>query len=69
LPLFDFYVLANFRFDLLAQTLYDFVWGEYCDWYVEAAKIVLYDKEASSKQIHAALHTLVNTLETICLHW
>ena len=57
--------LANFRFDLLAQTLYDFVWGEYCDWYVEAAKIVLYDKQASSQQIHAALHTLVNTLETI----
>lgn len=57
--------IKHFRFDLLAQTLYDFVWGEYCDWYVEAAKIVLYDTQASSKQVQSALHTLVGTLETL----
>lgn len=57
--------LKQYRFDLLAQTLYDFVWNEYCDWYVEAAKVVLYDEKSSAQQINAAIHTLIFALESI----
>ncbi len=38
---------ATFRFDLLASVLYDFVWHEYCDWYLELTKPVLWDEGAS----------------------
>ncbi len=31
----------NYRFDLMAQTIYEFIWNEYCDWYVELAKPIL----------------------------
>jgi len=34
----------SYRFDLLAQTLYQFAWHEFCDWYLELAKITLYKK-------------------------
>lgn len=57
--------LAHFRFDLLAQSLYEFVWNEYCDWYLEAAKVVLNDEQATQVQINGTLHTVLYALETI----
>ncbi len=54
----------NYRFDLLAQTLYEFVWNEYCDWYLEFSKPVLTNPEVSLSQKRAAQLTLLTVLET-----
>ncbi|MBF0308976.1 MAG: valine--tRNA ligase [Magnetococcales bacterium] len=56
---------AEYRFSDAAQCLYQFVWGEYCDWYVELAKPALYDGGASVGERVETLRTLVGVLERI----
>ncbi len=53
-----------FRFDHAAQTLYDFVWNEYCDWYLELSKPTLNADENSEAAI-ATRNTLLTVLESI----
>ncbi len=55
----------EYRFDLAAQALYGFTWGEYCDWYLELSKVVLNDPNATDAQKRGTRHTLVNVLETL----
>ena len=55
----------TYRFDQMAQTLYRFIWDEYCSWYVELSKIVLNDAQASEAQLRGTRHTLVRVLETL----
>jgi valyl-tRNA synthetase len=53
----------NYRFDLAAQAIYDFTWNEYCDWYLELAKISLQaDDEALQR---GTRKTLLTVLESI----
>lgn len=55
---------ANYRFDLIAQTIYEFIWNDYCDWYLELSKTILYSETASKQAVRGTLITLVNVLET-----
>ena len=57
--------LEQYRFDHAAQTLYDFVWNEYCDWYLELSKPVLWDDSAPSELRQGTLKTLLEVLETV----
>ncbi len=57
--------LANYRFDLLANQLYDFVWHEYCDWYLELSKVVLFDDNALASSKRGTRHTLIDVLTQI----
>jgi valyl-tRNA synthetase len=42
--------LGEYRFNEAASSLYNFIWGTYCDWYVEAAKVPLYGEDAAAKR-------------------
>jgi valyl-tRNA synthetase len=55
--------VAQYRFDLVSQAIYDFFWNEYCDWYLELSKPVLWDDNASDAQKNATRFTLLNVLE------
>ncbi len=60
--------IDSYRFDQMAQSLYSFVWDEYCSWYVELTKIVLNSDQASAQQQRGTRRTLVRVLETLlCL--
>ena len=54
-----------YRFDLVARTIYEFVWNEYCDWYLELSKPILWDDNASAAQKMGTRRTLVRVLEAI----
>jgi valyl-tRNA synthetase len=57
--------LAQFRYDLFAQVLYDFTWNEFCDWYLELSKPILTSSESSADMLRGTRHTLVNVLEAL----
>ncbi|MFA4874909.1 MAG: valine--tRNA ligase [bacterium] len=56
--------LSDFKFSVAAQSLYQFVWNEFCDWYVEAAKLHLNDRE-NARSRAATQHTLKTALSSI----
>ncbi|MGH8598403.1 MAG: class I tRNA ligase family protein, partial [Gammaproteobacteria bacterium] len=53
----------HYRFDFAAQAIYAFVWDEYCDWYIELAKITLHDNDVPDEVKVATRHTLAVVLE------
>ena len=57
--------IKTYRFDLASQALYDFIWNEYCDWYLEFSKTTLNDEIISEEEKRGTLHTLIYILETL----
>jgi len=55
--------IDNYRFDLAAQAIYEFTWNEYCDWYLELAKISLQSNDAALQR--GTRKTLLTVLESI----
>ena len=55
--------MDQYRFDMAAQALYEFIWNEYCDWYLELSKPVLWDDNSSEEAKRGTLGTLVRVLE------
>ena len=57
--------IKDYRFDLYAQALYQFTWHEYCDWYVELTKPILFKRDANDPDVVAAKTTLTAVLDTL----
>ncbi|MBB6087721.1 valine--tRNA ligase [Wenzhouxiangella marina] len=58
--------LADYRFDLAAKAMYEFVWNDFCDWYLELSKPALFEEAeaANPAAAQATRHTLATVLET-----
>ena len=55
--------MTTYRFDLAAKAIYEFVWDEYCDWYVELTKPILNADDADEALQAGTRHTLLEVLE------
>ncbi len=55
--------MGQYRFDLVSQDIYEFIWNEYCDWYVELAKASLNDKNVSDERKNQIRYVLLHVLE------
>lgn len=56
---------GEYRFDIAAQTVYEFTWNQFCDWYLELSKPVLSNEQSSEAEKRGTRHTLVNVLEQL----
>lgn len=55
--------MAAYRLDHASQEVYEFIWNEYCDWYLELSKPVLWDDNASAEAKRGTRRTLIQVLE------
>ena len=54
--------MDKYELGIAVQKVYDFIWEEFCDWYIEIAKVRLYKKEEDPKAANAALWVLKTVL-------
>ncbi len=54
---------GTYRFDLASQALYEFIWNEYCDWYLELSKPILWDEDSPLEAKRGTRQTLIRVLE------
>ena len=59
------HAFSQYRFDLVAQALYEFTWNEFCDWYLEFAKCRLTSNTVSNIEKNTTRVTLLETLESL----
>ena len=57
--------INHYRFDHMAQAIYEFTWNEYCDWYLELTKPVLMSEDSSEAAKRGARRTLIQVLEAL----
>lgn len=57
--------IEGYRFDQMANALHDFIWNQYCDWYLELSKAVLNAADSTEAQRRGTRQTLVQVLETL----
>jgi valyl-tRNA synthetase len=59
--------IQSYRFDLWAKTLYDFVWSDFCDWYIEASKLGLNGSQADNSKhlLHRILADILKLLHPL----
>ena len=57
--------IESYRLDLASQAIYEFIWNEYCDWYLEFTKPVLFDENSSIALQRGTRRTLLRVLETM----
>jgi valyl-tRNA synthetase len=55
---------GNYRFDMASSALYEFIWNEYCDWYLELSKPILWDEGTPAAAKRGTRQTLIRVLET-----
>ncbi len=59
------YNLENYRFDMLAQDLYELVWNVYCDWYLELSKNLIQNEATQAETAYVLLHVLETMLRAL----
>lgn len=57
--------MLTYRFDLVAQAIYEFTWNDFCDWYLELSKPILTSTESTPEELRGTRHTLVSVFESL----
>ncbi|MCK9225979.1 MAG: class I tRNA ligase family protein, partial [Candidatus Muirbacterium halophilum] len=55
----------NFRFDIMSKSLYEFMWDDFCDWYIEGIKPYIYGDKKNSEKMKVACFVLDNALRLL----
>ncbi|MAC18815.1 MAG: valine--tRNA ligase [Phycisphaerae bacterium] len=58
--------LASYQFNRYAEAMYDLVWRDFCDWYLEAVKPTVRDRRDQQRRLHAVLDAILRMLHPAC---